>query len=166
MSVPQGKPTAWIGFAAVAALIAGITVLYRPWPPERRPAGGALPRSADTSDAVVEQALGQIPVPVDSVALKSRWMDEVKGVDVAALDAGQRQIFLRFANAERCTCGCGYTLAACRTYDLTCPVSLPRVEKLRDSVRVGWIRSASGLRERPSAGRETRGGSGTTRVGP
>ena len=78
-------------------------------------------------------------------------MDEVKGVDLTAVTPGQREIFLRFANAERCTCGCGYTLAACRTYDTTCPVSLPIVKALLDSVCSGQIRSANGIRQRPSS---------------
>jgi hypothetical protein len=99
---------------------------------------------------VIDRALAQIPALVDSAELKSRWQDEVRGVDVAALDPARREIFLRAANAQRCTCGCGFTLAACRAYDLTCPVSLPRVESLFDSVRAGRIKSAEGLRERPA----------------
>src|SRR5204862_1231892 len=58
-----------------------------------------------------------------------RWTDDARGVDLSVLTPAKREIFLRFANAERCTCGCGYTLAACRAYDLTCPVSLPRSEE-------------------------------------
>ncbi|HEY3215273.1 MAG TPA: hypothetical protein VGK93_02145 [Candidatus Eisenbacteria bacterium] len=56
---------------------------------------------------------------------------------------------MQFANAERCTCGCGYTLAGCRAYDPTCEVSLPRIEGLLDSVRDGHIREARGVRSRP-----------------
>lgn len=141
------KPTLWIGGAAMAVLFVGIWILIHQWrtpPPE--PASSA---AEDTSDAVIEQALRQIPMPVDSAELKSRWVDEVKGVDVSALRPEQREIFVRFANAERCTCGCGYTLGACRTCDPTCPVSLPLVEKLRDSVLTGLIRSAEGIRSRP-----------------
>src|SRR5881397_2528309 len=97
------KPSLWIGAAAVAVLVVGLGLLFRQWrspstPPESRDSA-----AEDTSDAVIEQALRQIPAPVDSAALKSRWVDEVKGVDVSALDAKQREIFLRFANAERCT---------------------------------------------------------------
>lgn len=83
------------------------------------------------SSAIV-QAL--VPAMADS-SLKRRWVDEVKGVDVSGLDISQRSRFVGLANAEPCTCGCGFTLAACRSYDPTCPVSLPRAEALRDSIR-------------------------------
>ena len=64
--------------------------------------------------------------------------------------SSRRGIFVRFANAERCTCGCGYTLAACRAFDSSCDVSAPRVQSLLDSVRAGRIRSAAGIRKRPA----------------
>ena len=76
---------------------------------------------------------------------------EEPGFDLVALSASQREIFVRFANAERCTCGCGYTLAACRAFDSSCDVSAPRVQTLFDSVKAGRIRSAARIRERPSA---------------
>ena len=143
------KLTTWIALAAAAALLAGLGVWLVEWragQPGRTP-GGAEP---DSGQGVIEQALKQIPVTVDSTELKSRWTDEVRGVDLSDLAPERREVFLRFANAERCTCGCGFTLAACRAYDLTCPVSLPRVESLLDSVRSGRIASVRGLRERPA----------------
>ena len=85
----------------------------------------------------------------DSTAIKTRWVDEVAGFDLAGLDSTRREIFVRFANAERCTCGCGYTLAACRAYDSSCDVSAPRVQSLLDSVRAGHVRSLAGIRRRP-----------------
>jgi hypothetical protein len=136
-----------IGGVAVVALLAGFAALAVQW---RRPAYDPLPAAVDTSEAVVDEALGQIPV--DSTALKSEWRDDVAGIDVSGLDDEELARFVRFANAERCTCGCGYTLAACRVYDLTCPVSGPILDKLRDSVAAGLIRSAAGLRERPRPG--------------
>jgi hypothetical protein len=111
-----------------------------------------------TTDRLVSRVLGQIPP--DSVAIKTGWRDRVRGIDMAAFTPAQRELFLRFANAEPCTCGCGFTLAACRDNDLTCEVSLPRVEALRDSVLAGRIRSAAGLRRRPDGMRD---GSGAAR---
>jgi hypothetical protein len=146
-----GRPTIWIGLAAVLLLMAGIAVgLRQARPPRPRPV--PVESIEPTDEGVVEQALRQIPVPADSSAIKTGWRDEVAGVDVSSLDSTQLEIFLRFANSEPCTCGCGYTLAACRAFDLECPVSLPRAEALLDSVRTGRIRSAEGLRERPSGG--------------
>lgn len=86
---------------------------------------------------------------VDSAEIKSRWVDEVPNFDLAGLDSSRREIFIRFANAQRCTCGCGFTLAACRVYDSSCEVSTPRVQALLDSVRAGLVTSLRGIRKRP-----------------
>ncbi|MBI5169485.1 MAG: hypothetical protein HZA61_08360 [Candidatus Eisenbacteria bacterium] len=90
---------------------------------------------------------------VDSTAIKQRWVEEIPNLDVSMLDPTQLETFVRFANAEQCTCGCGFTLAACRAYDATCDASGPRVEALRDSVAKGLVKLRKGLRERPSATR-------------
>ena len=78
---------------------------------------------------------------------KHRWVPEVKGFPATDLAPARRDAFIGFANAQRCTCGCGYTLAGCRSYDPSCPVSGPRVERLLDSVRAGfYARAGSGKR--------------------
>ena len=155
---PAGRPRGrvpWIALVALAALALGIGAAYRQWRPPRAPVppspGGEPP------ERMIDQALGQARpgsepgAPVDSAAIKQRWVDEVRGVDLSGLDSTRRVVFVRFANAERCTCGCGYTLAGCRASDMTCDVSGPRLEALRDSVRTGRIRSARGIRARPRA---------------
>ena len=139
----------WVGVVALAVLVAGVALAITQWRPLRPSIAPRDVASPDTSDAVIDEALSQ--APVDSAELKSRWMDEVKDIDVSMLTAKQLDIFVRYANAERCTCGCGFTLAACRTFDPTCPVSQPRVEALRDSVASGKIRNAVGLRQRPNS---------------
>ncbi|HEY6866197.1 MAG TPA: hypothetical protein VI792_03005, partial [Candidatus Eisenbacteria bacterium] len=88
----------------------------------------------------------------DNAAEKSRFVHFVKGFDVSDLSPERRELFLRFANAERCTCGCGYTLAGCRAYDPTCPISEPRVQKLLDSVRAGLYTTPPDTRRRPAPG--------------
>jgi hypothetical protein len=155
------RPTLWIALVAIAILAGGLWLALHQWrigqtspaaelqPPEPAPLDTS---SVDTSGTMVTRALAQIPAVVDSAELKSRWREEVGGADLAGLSAAQRELVVRFANAERCTCGCGFTLAACRAYDLTCPVSLPRVKSLVDSVRSGLITSARGLRARPAEG--------------
>jgi hypothetical protein len=144
------SPTLWIGLAAVVALIGGLAMAMVQW---RRPAAaGRTPdrerRTApDTSsDRVIDQAIG----PREG-SDKTRWVDEVPGLDVSDLDPARQLVFLRHANSERCTCGCGYTLAACRVYDSTCEKSEPRVVALLDSVRSGRITDARGLREPPAS---------------
>src|SRR5690242_13102156 len=62
----------------------------------------------------------------DSVRIKTAWVDDIPDLALAALAEPQRETFLRIANGRMCDCGCGYTLAGCRRYDLTCPVSGPR----------------------------------------
>lgn len=82
---------------------------------------------------------------------KTAWVDEIPEFDVSMLTPPQQRLFIRFANAQSCTCGCGFTLAACRRYDSECDVSLPRVVRLRDSVAAGLLTRADGLREPPAA---------------
>jgi hypothetical protein len=142
----------WIAVVTLTALLAGLVAWFAHWRPVDAPApsettADPLVAFDDTSDAVVDRALAQIPV--DSTELKQRWMDEVKDVDVTGLSDRQIEHFVRMANAQGCTCGCGYTLAACRTYDPSCPVSLPRAEELRDSVRAGLTGRVDRLRQRP-----------------
>jgi hypothetical protein len=97
-------------------------------------------------DSIAEALRLSRPPDGDSL---NRWVEVIPGVDLAGLDAMQREQFVRFANAQRCTCGCGFTLAACRVYDASCEVSMPRVVALLDSVRVRKVGSLAGLRPRP-----------------
>ena len=159
------KTPRWLPLLAavlVAYSVFGVVAYVR----HQRASGSAADSSTAEGDTVaadraISEALGQIPpAPVDSTAIKRGWRDVVPGVDLAVFSAAQRERFLRCANSEDCTCGCGYTLAACRNFDLTCPVSLPRVEALRhasdgksEEFTDGLIASARGLRERPPPGR-------------
>lgn len=141
--------TKWMGLAAMMVLLAGLGVAASQWRrPQARvtpPAPGTPLTPADTlDDRLIDRALG--PGEGDD---KTRWIDEIPGIDVAGLDSTRRAIFLRHANTQQCDCGCGYTLAACRVYDSSCEESEPRVIALRDSVRRGEIQGAIGLREPP-----------------
>jgi len=141
---PPGRAR-WIAPLAIVALAAGLCAAWWNSRPPRPPAPPEV--NLDPADGVIHDALRQ--AGADSAAIKTRWVDEIPGFDLAGLDSARREIFVRFANAERCTCGCGYTLAACRVYDSTCEVSSPRVQSLLDSVRAGQIKSAAGTRRRP-----------------
>ena len=148
----------WIALGTVLALALGVAAAARQWRVVRpAPSGddGAI-AVADTAlgagdETAIEQALRLTPGSGEDPE-KERWVGSVPGVDLGGLDDGQIEVFVRFANAQRCTCGCGYTLAGCRTYDPTCEVSLPRVQALLDSVRAGHLRSAEGIRRRPPRG--------------
>ncbi|OGF14396.1 MAG: hypothetical protein A2W00_12920 [Candidatus Eisenbacteria bacterium RBG_16_71_46] len=138
----------WGAAWAILVLAAGGGLLYRQAirPPAATPPAVELDPGGD----VVEEALRL--AGIDSLAARGRWVDEVPGVDLAALPPARREVFLRFANARRCTCDCGYTLAGCRNFDASCETSAPSVAALYDSVRAGFIRIADGVRERPARG--------------
>jgi hypothetical protein len=135
---------------ALVALVAGVSMAVRQWsarPAPPHPVTLATdPREGMPHDSV-HAAFRQGGVDDDE---KSRWRDEVPGADVAALTPERREIFLRLVNTRRCTCGCGYTLAACRAYDTSCEKSLPKVTALLDSVSVGRITDVSRARVRPA----------------
>lgn len=138
----------WIALAALLALVAGIAIAWQQTrPPRAHPPAGA----AEPAGEAIEQALRQV-APIDSTAYKQRWLDEVRGVEVADLDDAGRELFVRLANGEQCTCGCGYTLAGCRASDMTCEMSSGRVQALHDSIRAGLLTGARGTRKRPRDG--------------
>ena len=142
------KPRTHVGKAiaavAVVALMVGLAVAFGPWTRPRSNPRMDPGAPVDTGEGAIGRALSQ--THDDSL---NHWVSDIPGADLAGLDAREQRIFVRFANAERCTCGCGYTLAACRVYDDQCEVSGPRVATLLDSVRAGWILSAQGLRDEP-----------------
>ena len=153
---PERGRASRVALAVLVVLAAGVAVAISQWhlhgfEPKPAPSAGAeVPVPADTGDdGIIDQALGQIPV--DSTELKNRWLDEVPGIDVSGLPPAQRTLFVSVANSYRCTCGCGFTLATCRAYDLQCPVSGPRVHALRASVRAGLVRK-TGWRPKPKPG--------------
>ena len=142
-------PTVWVGLGAVLVLLAGLAVAMGQWrrapsTPARTVAPGPAARPDTSSDQVIERALGS-----SGESDKTRWVSEIPNLDVSDLEAGRLAIFLQHANTQRCRCGCGYTLAACRVYDTSCDKSGPRVKALLDSVRQGRISDARGLRQPP-----------------
>jgi hypothetical protein len=56
---------------------------------------------------------------------------EIKVIDFSGLDAKQKRGALEAANAARCTCGCGMTLAQCVATDSTCPVREDNIGRIR-----------------------------------
>jgi hypothetical protein len=59
---------------------------------------------------------------------------EIKVVDFSGLDTKQKRQALEAANAARCTCGCGMTLAQCVATDSTCPIRDSNVARIRTMV--------------------------------
>ena len=146
-----------VGLAAIVVLGLGLWAAARRFTPRREtaPPPPAAAELADPGDDMVARAMRNapaVPAAVDSAEIKSRWQDEVRGAELSGLDGRQREWFLRFANAARCTCGCGYTLAGCKASDMSCEVSGARIDALLDSIRTGKIHSAKGIRGRPTRG--------------
>lgn len=167
MGQPEGKPprriTRWIALVVVLLLVGGVTaaVLSRrsaEAPAAPPPATAEEEPTPEGEAPANEPSSRETKIPDDAThrkALagdkeKSKWVAEVPGVDVADLSQQQLEVFLSAANTQRCTCGCGYTLAGCRVYDSSCEKSGPRVAALLDSVRAGRIRDANGLRKAPA----------------
>ena len=61
--------------------------------------------------------------------------DDIAAVRFDMLNADQKKTALVAANAARCTCGCGMTLAQCVATDTTCPVREPNIERIKTMVR-------------------------------
>jgi hypothetical protein len=60
---------------------------------------------------------------------------EIAAVDFSSLNTAQKRTALRAANAARCTCACGMTLAQCVSTDMTCPVRTSNIDRIRTMVR-------------------------------
>jgi thiol-disulfide isomerase/thioredoxin len=56
--------------------------------------------------------------------------NKIPGIDLSGLSSETRAEALKALNTERCTCGCGLTLAQCRLDDPDCTVSLPLAQAL------------------------------------
>jgi hypothetical protein len=108
-----------------------------------KPASGkkARPRKRARS---ISQALTWLAVAA-GVALLVWGLSRASGVayterDIAvvsfsALTSGERRSALQAANRERCSCGCGMTLARCVSTDMTCPLRERNIQSIRTMVR-------------------------------
>lgn len=67
-----------------------------------------------------------------SIAFNER---DLTDIDFTSLNAEQKRAALVEANADRCTCGCGMTLAQCVATDMTCPVRSGNITKIRGMVQ-------------------------------
>jgi len=62
------------------------------------------------------------------------YATEIPGVSLSKLTAKQKEEALKQLNSEKCTCGCGLTLAQCRINDPSCKVSQPAAQKVVDDI--------------------------------
>lgn len=137
---------------AIVAVVAAAFVVFRDSyrrAPESAPPPVA-PEPADDPGPESEAQRAMRLAGIDSTK-KNEWVDEIPSADLSGLGPARTEIFLRFANARRCTCGCGFTLAACRRFDPSCEISGPLVAALLDSVGRGLVSDVRSLRKRPES---------------
>ncbi len=60
---------------------------------------------------------------------------QLTAIDFTSLNDDQKRAALVEANADRCTCGCGMTLAQCVATDMTCPVRESNITRIRGMVQ-------------------------------
>jgi hypothetical protein len=99
-------------------------------PKTRKPAG----RSALVKWLVAAAVVGAIGYGLSQMSNIAYGDAEIKVIDFSGLDARQKRGALEAANAARCTCGCGMTLAQCVATDSTCPIRETNVEKIKNLV--------------------------------
>ena len=90
---------------------------------------GRLPAPVKWIIAVA--VLGAAGYGVTQMSTVAYGAADIKVVDFSGLDATQRHHALEAANAARCTCGCGMTLAQCVATDSTCPVREDNIAQIR-----------------------------------
>jgi hypothetical protein len=158
---PPPKPPQASGFrrlvvmlAVVAAAAAAVVVVRDAARPPEAPPGLSDPAAPD--DAPEDSLTRALRLAGVDSTKKNAWVDEIPSVDLTSLDPKRTEVFLRFANARRCTCGCGFTLAACRVYDPSCEVSGPLVAALLDSVARGLVGDARAPGKRPESAPDRR----------
>jgi hypothetical protein len=83
---------------------------------------------------VVAGVLGAAGYGVSRMSNIAYGEAEIKVIDFSGLDAKQKHSALEAANAARCTCGCGMTLAQCVATDSTCPVREDNIAQIRRMV--------------------------------
>ena len=94
----------------------------------------AAARSPVVKWLVIAVVVGGIGYGISQMSTIAYGEAEIKVVDFSGLDAAQKRSALEAANAARCTCGCGMTLAQCVATDSTCPVREDNIAQIRKIV--------------------------------
>lgn len=67
---------------------------------------------------------------------KTRFQEEFPGLEAAsALSPERRRLVVQWANAEKCSCQCGYTVASCLKLDSTCPNRPSNLQRLSERIK-------------------------------
>jgi len=77
-------------------------------------------------NAVVERVEDSGQVRLENAAQATT----IPGIDLGQVPAARKAAALQALNTERCTCGCGLTVAQCRINDASCKFSLPLAQTI------------------------------------
>jgi hypothetical protein len=78
--------------------------------------------------------LGAIGYGVSQMSNIAYGEREIKVIDFSGLEPAKKREVLEAANAARCNCGCGMTMAQCIATDSTCPIRTTNIDKLKAMV--------------------------------
>src|SRR5471032_82076 len=80
---------------------------------------------------IVAAVVGAAGYGISQMSTIAYGAADIKVVDFSGLDTKQKRSALEAANAARCTCGCGMTLAQCVATDSTCPIREDNIAQIR-----------------------------------
>jgi hypothetical protein len=89
------------------------------------------PRSRLFTWIIAAVVVGGVGYGISQMSTVAYGEAEIKVVDFSGLEPKQKRAALEAANAARCTCGCGMTLAQCVATDSTCPVREDNIAQIR-----------------------------------
>lgn len=87
-----------------------------------------------------------LDIQANSPQAKTRFQDSFPGLETAdALSPERRRSVIEWANAEKCACRCGYTVASCLKLDSSCPNRPSNLQRLAERIKqaLGDARSAA-----------------------
>ena len=83
---------------------------------------------------VAAAVIGGIGYGVSQMSNIAYGEREIKVIDFSGLEPEKKREVLEAANAARCNCGCGMTMAQCIATDSTCPIRTTNIDKLKAMV--------------------------------
>ena len=97
-------------------------------------------RAAARRASMIRWAIGLAVIAVVSYGLSQMSniaydADDIAVVDFSDLTSKQKRTALEAANAARCNCGCGMTLAQCVATDSTCPIREGNITRVKTMVQ-------------------------------
>lgn len=75
-------------------------------------------------------------IRANSPEWKTRFQEEFPGLEAGApLSSESRRVVVQWANAEKCSCRCGFTVASCLKLDSTCPNRPSNLQRVAERIK-------------------------------